>query len=188
MTEPVLRILTELNRMTKRSAADLSRIKLLVLDVDGVLTDGAIIINDDGSESKCFNSLDGHGIRMWKRAGLKIAFLSGRSSNPTKHRACQLEVDYCLQDCHDKLSALDSLAAQSGVVPQDMACMGDDLPDLPVMKAVQFSAAPANAVEQVKQSADYVTVKAGGCGAVREVIEYLLKKTGKWSQVVERYL
>jgi len=177
----------DLDRMTKRSK-DLSQIQLLVLDVDGVLTDGALIINDDGSESKCFNSLDGHGIRMWKRAGLKVAFLSGRNSNPTKHRARQLEVDYCLQDCHDKLSALNSLAAQSGIVPKAMAYVGDDLPDLPVMKAVQFSAAVANAVELVKQTADYVTAKAGGCGAIREVIEYLLKKTGKWSQAVEKYL
>ena len=173
--------------MTEHPKTDLANIQLLVLDVDGVLTDGGLIINADGSESKCFNTLDGHGIRMWKRAGLKVAFLSGRDSEPTKHRARQLEIDYCLQDCHNKLPALEKLVEQTGISVKEVAYIGDDLPDLPAMRAAGFSAAVADAVDEVKATADYVTVHKGGCGAVREVIEYILKDTGKWQQVTKRY-
>ena len=95
--------------MTKGAKVNLADIQLLVLDVDGVLTDGSLLINADGSESKLFNILDGHGIRLWRRAGLKVAFLSGRESLATKHRADQLEVDYVFQDCHFKLPVLKKL-------------------------------------------------------------------------------
>jgi len=173
--------------MTEHPKTDLANIELLVLDVDGVLTDGGLIINADGSESKYFNTLDGHGIRMWKRAGLKVAFLSGRSSKPTKHRAEQLEIDHCLQECHNKLSALEKLVEQTGISAKKVAYIGDDLPDLPAMRAAGFSAAVADAVDEVKATADYVTANKGGCGAVREVIEYILKDTGKWQRVTERY-
>ncbi len=169
-------------------ASNLSNIKMLVLDVDGVLTDGTMIINADGSESKFFNSLDGHGIRMWQRAGLKIAFLSGRASEPTKCRAEQLEVDYCLQDCHNNLAGLEKFLEQSGLSGQDVAYIGDDLTDLPVICYVGFGVAVANAVDEVKQYADYVTTRRGGSGAVREVIEYILKGTGKWQQLIKRYV
>jgi len=167
---------------------NLANIKMLVLDVDGVLTDGALIINADGSESKFFNMLDGHGIRMWQRAGLKVAFLSGRSSESTKYRAEQLEVDYCLQDCHNKLDGLENFLEQSGLSAQEVAYIGDDLPDLPPIRYVGFGVAVANAVDEVKQYADYVTTRRGGGGAVREVIEYILKNTGKWQVLMERYL
>ena len=173
--------------MAQHQKTDLADIELLVLDVDGVLTDGTLIINADGSEGKCFNTLDGHGIRMWKRAALKVAFLSGRDSAPTKYRAQQLEIDYCLQDCHNKLPALKQLVEQMGISVKAAAYIGDDLPDLPAMRAVGFSAAVANAVDEVKATADYVTACRGGCGAVREVIEYILKNTGRWQQVSERY-
>jgi len=167
---------------------NLANIKMLVLDVDGVLTDGALIINADGSESKFFNMLDGHGIRMWQRAGLKVAFLSGRSSESTKYRAEQLEVDYCLQDCHNKLDGLENFLEQSGLSAQEVAYIGDDLPDLPPIRYVGFGVAVANAVDEVKQYADYVTTRRGGGGAVREVIEYILKNTGKWQELMKRYL
>ena len=121
-------------------------IKLLVLDVDGVLTDGTITINTDGSESKSFNSLDGHGIRMWQRAGLKVAILSGRTSGPTDHRAAQLNIEYVFQDCHDKLPVLKKLIEQLSLKPQQVAFVGDDVPDLPVLRYVGFAAAVANAV------------------------------------------
>lgn len=174
--------------MSKKSKINLADIQLLALDVDGVLTDGTLIINADGSESKFFNSLDGHGIRMWRRAGLKVAFLSGRQSAPTKHRAEQLEIDYCLQDCHDKLPAIEKLLGQIGLSAQQVAYIGDDLPDLPVIKYAGFGVAVANATDEVKQFADYVTVRNGGSGAVREVIEYILKDTGKWQELIKRYL
>jgi len=165
----------------------LENIELLVLDVDGVLTDGSIIINADGSESKSFNLLDGHGIRMWRRAGLKVAFLSGRETEATKYRAEQLKVDYCLQGCHYKLPSLKKLLEEVGLSPENVACVGDDVLDLPVIKHVGFGAAVANAVDEVKNVADFVTQRTGGCGAVREVIEYILKNTGKWQKLMERY-
>jgi len=168
--------------------SNLANIQLLVLDVDGVLTDGTLIINGDGSESKSFSTLDGHGIRMWQRAGLKVAFLSGRPSEPTKYRAEQLEIDYCLQDCPDKLSVLEGLLKQLGLSARDVAYIGDDLLDLPPIRYVGFGVAVANAVDEVKQYADYVTTHRGGSGAVREVIEYILKNTGRWQELMKRYL
>lgn len=167
--------------------ANLADIKILVLDVDGVLTDGTLIINDDGSESKFFNSLDGHGIWMWRRAGLKVAFLSGRQSEPTKRRAEQLGIDYCIQDSYDKMPALKKVLEQAGLSAAKAAYIGDDLMDLPPIRYVGFGVAVANAVDEVKRYADYVTSKRGGSGAVREVIEYILKNTGKWQELMKKY-
>jgi len=167
---------------------NLENIKMLVLDVDGVLTDGRIIINSDGSEAKFFNVLDGQGIRMWRRAGLKVAFLSGRDSQPTTLRARQLEVDYCLQNCHNKLPVFEELIERASLTPEQVAYVGDDVADLPVIRHAGFGAAVANAVDELKQYADYVTTHRGGKGAVREVIEYILKSTGKWQELMKRYL
>jgi len=167
---------------------NLADIQVLVIDVDGVLSDGKIVINGDGSESKSFSTLDGHGIRLWQRAGLKVAFLSGRASEPTRYRAQELEVDYVFQDCHNKLDALQKFLEQVGLSPDRIAYIGDDLPDLPVIRYVGFGVAVANAVDEVKQYADYVTTRPGGSGAVREVIEYILKNTGRWQELMERYL
>jgi len=168
----------------KKNLAD---IQVLVIDVDGVLTDGTIVVNSDGSESKFFSVLDGHGIRLWQRAGLKVAFLSGRASEPTRYRAEQLEVEYVFQDCHNKLDALEKFLEQIGLSPDRIAYIGDDLPDLSVIRRVGFGVAVANAVDEVKQYADYITTRPGGSGAVREVIEYILKNTGRWQQLMERY-
>jgi len=176
-----------MNQTPQTTNPKLARIVLLVLDVDGVLTDGSLYINADGSETKVFSALDGHGIRLWRRAGLKVAFLSGRDSEPTARRAEQLEVDYCIQDCHDKTEALDRLVAQTQLALENVAFVGDDLMDLPVIKRVGFSAAVANAVDLVKRHADYVTSRPGGSGAVREVIEYILKNSGRWQGLLERY-
>jgi len=160
---------------------------MLAMDVDGVLTDGTLIINSDGSESKFFNSLDGHGIRMWQRAGLKVALVSG-ASEPTRRRAEQLEIAYVFQDCHNKLALFEKFLEQIGLSPEKVAYIGDDLTDLPIIRYVGFGVAVANAVDEVKQYADYVTARAGGGGAVREVIEYILKDTGRWQKLMTRYL
>lgn len=168
--------------------ANLADIQLLALDVDGVLTDGTIVVNADGGESKFFNVLDGHGIRLWQRAGLKVAFISGRASEPTRHRAEQLQVEYVFEDCHYKLPVFEKFLEKIGLSPQSVAYVGDDLPDLPVIKYVGFGVAVANAVDEIKQHADYVTTRPGGSGAVREVIEYILKNTGKWQELMKRYL
>jgi len=167
---------------------DLADIQLLALDVDGVLTDGTLIISSDGSESKFFNSLDGHGLRMWQRAGLKVALISGRESAPTQLRAEQLGIEYVFQDCHFKLPVIERLLDQIDLAPEKVAYIGDDLPDLPVMRYVGFAIAVANAVDEVKRHADYVTARPGGGGAVREAIEYILKSTDKWRKLMERYL
>ena len=167
---------------------DLTEITLLALDVDGVMTDGTLVINADGSETKFFNSLDGHGIKMWQRAGLKVALISGRASTPTERRAEQLKIEYVLQDCHYKLPVVEQLLDQLGLSPENMAYIGDDLTDMPVMRYVGFGIAVANAVDEVKECADYVTTRRGGSGAVREVIEYILKNSGRWQELMKRYL
>jgi 3-deoxy-D-manno-octulosonate 8-phosphate phosphatase (KDO 8-P phosphatase) len=131
--------------------------------------------------------LDGHGIRLWQRAGLKMAWLSGRNSVATSCRAQELQVPYVLQDCHQKLPALKKLLEEVGVPAQNVAYVGDDLMDLPAMRYVGFGVAVANAVDEVKQGADHVTACAGGAGAVREVIEYILKGSGRWQSLVEIY-
>jgi len=166
----------------------LNDIKLLVLDVDGVLTDGTIAVDSRGEESKFFNAVDGHGIRLWRRAGLKVAFISGRASPPVGRHAEKLGVDYVYQNCHDKLPVLEKLVEELGLSAGDVAYVGDDLPDLPAIKYAGFGVAVAGAVEEVKQHADYITTKQGGNGAVREVIEYLLKNMGRWQELMKRYL
>lgn len=168
--------------------ANLADIQLLAMDVDGVLTDGTLVINADGSESKFFNSLDGHGIRMWQRAGLKVALISGRASEPTQRRAEQLQIEYVFQDCHDKLSVFEEFLERIGLSPDKAAYIGDDLTDLPAIRFAGFGVTVANAVDEVKQYADYVTTRPGGSGAVREVIEYILKNSGRWQKLMARYL
>lgn len=170
------------------STNNLASIRMLVLDVDGVLTDGSIQLHHDGTESKSFSILDGHGIRMWRRAGMKIAFLSGRFSEPTSRRAQQLEVDYCFQECHYKLDTLHEIIRQSGIPAEQIAYIGDDLMDIPVVRQVGFGIAVASAVDELKTYADYITTRPGGRGAVREAIEYILKSTGKWEPLMKRYL
>jgi len=165
----------------------LDAIKMLVLDVDGVLTDGTVLVDSRGGESKSFSIIDGHGIKMWKRAGLKIAFLSGRASATTKYQAKELAVDFCLNGRRDKLKGLEELVKMSKIPAAQIAYVGDDLPDLPVISCVGFAAAVANAVDEIKRAADYVTKRKGGEGAVREIIEYILKKTGRWNELVKRY-
>jgi 3-deoxy-D-manno-octulosonate 8-phosphate phosphatase (KDO 8-P phosphatase) len=174
--------------MTKKPKPNLADIRLLVLDVDGVLTDGTVAVNADGSETKFFNAQDGHGIRLWRRAGLKIAVISGTISPGVTHRAEKLGADYVFQDCHYKLPVLQKLVEDLGLSPQQVACIGDDLPDLPMLRYVGFAAAVANAVDEVKQHANYVTSRPGGKGAVREVIELILKASDNWQNLMKRYL
>jgi 3-deoxy-D-manno-octulosonate 8-phosphate phosphatase (KDO 8-P phosphatase) len=174
--------------MTETTKGNLEAIRLLVLDVDGVLTDGQLIIHGDGSESKAFHTLDGHGIRMWRRAGLEVALLSGRHSDATQRRADQLEVTHVLQDCHFKLPALKQLLSDLHLGAENVAYVGDDLPDLPPIRFAGFGVATASAVEEVKARADYVTTRHGGAGAVREVIEHILKHSNRWQPLMERYL
>jgi 3-deoxy-D-manno-octulosonate 8-phosphate phosphatase (KDO 8-P phosphatase) len=166
---------------------DFNPIRLLVLDVDGVLTDGGLILHPDGTESKRFNVQDGHRIKMWQRTGRQCALLSGRYAEVTELRAQQLGIPYVMQDCKDKLPAFEDLLRQAGVEAWETAYLGDDLPDLPVMRRAGFAASTANGVPEVRDAADYVTQLNGGGGAVGEVIEMMLKATGQWSELMARY-
>jgi 3-deoxy-D-manno-octulosonate 8-phosphate phosphatase (KDO 8-P phosphatase) len=157
---------------------DLKCIRLLICDVDGVLTDGRIIYDANGVESKNFYVRDGQGIRHWLRAGGKMAWLSGRKSGCTDHRAAELGVETVVQGSTDKLTALRELAAKFGVTDAEIAFIGDDSLDIPPMQAVGFAAAPADAHEDVRRVAHYICKAAGGRGAVREVIDRLLRARG----------
>jgi 3-deoxy-D-manno-octulosonate 8-phosphate phosphatase (KDO 8-P phosphatase) len=167
---------------------DLKEIKLLAMDVDGVLTDGGLLIGSDGTEFKNFNLLDGHGIRMWHRAGFKTAVISGRKSGATQIRAEELEISFIYQPCDNKLDCFNDLLAKSGLEPKNIAYIGDDVMDIPLVKRAGFGIAVANAVDELKSCAHYITSGKGGNGAVREVIEYILKNTGKWNELMQRYL
>ncbi len=174
--------------MGNKQEIDLAKIKMLIMDVDGVLTDGTIIINADGTESKRFSLRDGHGIKMWHRAGLKSAIISGRSSEATIVRAQQLSIEHVLQGCKKKLPAFESFLAKVGLNAVEVAYIGDDHLDLPIVRRAGLGVAVADAAAELKQIADFVTKAAGGGGAVREVIEHILKNTGRWESLLERYL
>ena len=174
--------------MSNNERINFSALQWLVLDVDGVLTDGTILLSEDGTESKRFNLQDGHGIRMWKRAQCDIALLSGRASAATQQRADQLSITHVFQDCHFKLPALKDFLHQQDIAPHTVAYVGDDLMDLPCVRYVGFGVAVQNGVDELKAHADYITARTGGGGAVREVIEYILKRTDKWDPLMARYL
>ena len=166
----------------------LEHIKLLLLDVDGVLTDGSIIYDDDGRETKIFNSRDGVGIRLAMQAGIKIGIVTGRSSKALRHRCENLGIRLVFDGVEDKAGMVAEIISQSGIEAEQAAFMGDDLPDLPLMKLIGLAIAVADAHEIVRRSADWTTRAPGGRGAVREVCEELLKAKGVWNQVVDMYL
>lgn len=173
--------------MKKSRTIDFEAINWLVLDVDGVMTDGSIVLRGDGSESKLFNLHDGHGIKLWMRAGGEVALISGRISMATQCRAEQLNIKHVFQDCKKKLPVLKEFLEGMQIDPERVAYVGDDLMDIPGVRHVGFGVAVANAVQELKDQADYITTSGGGDGAVREVIEYILKRAGKWDALMERY-
>lgn len=174
--------------MDKLSKENLSNLKMLVLDLDGVFTDGTIIINGDGSESKRYSVLDGHGIKLWQRVGFKTAIISGRAAKATSIRAEQLGIEYVFQGCKEKLPVYQQLLEDARVKPEETIFIGDEVIDLPIVRRAGLGVAVANAVDELKEHADYITQKPGGQGAIREVIELILKTTGKWDGLMERYL
>jgi 3-deoxy-D-manno-octulosonate 8-phosphate phosphatase (KDO 8-P phosphatase) len=151
------------------------RVRLAIFDVDGVLTDGTLYIGPQGEAFKAFNILDGHGLKMLQAAGIGTAIISGRSSEAVVRRAGELAIAHVVQGSTDKLASLHALCAKARVEAQDCSFMGDDLPDLEVMRACGLAAAVANAVDAIKQAAHYVTRAAGGHGAVREFCEMVLR-------------
>ncbi|HAU39226.1 MAG TPA: phenylphosphate carboxylase subunit delta [Phycisphaerales bacterium] len=169
------------------SRIDYSRIELLVLDVDGVMTDGRITLTPAGEEIKSFHVRDGSGMKYWQRVGKKIAILTGRGSPAVLRRAEDLGVDVVRLNCKDKLPAYEQVLAELGVSDDQTAVVGDDLPDLPLVRRAALGVATADAVEELRREADHVTQLPGGEGCVREVIELILKRSGLWQKVLERY-
>ena len=167
--------------------AQLEKIRLLLLDVDGVMTDGRIIFDSNGVESKFFNVKDGHGIKMVQRAGIEVAIISGRQSQVVANRAAELGIERVYQKATDKLRPYLELLEQTGLTDEQAAFMGDDVIDIPVLRRVGFAAAPVDAVAEVLPYVRYVTRNRGGWGAVREVCDLLLKEQGTWEEVTARY-
>ncbi len=166
----------------------LKNIKLLILDVDGVLTDGGIIYNDNRVETKIFNVKDGLGIRFLMEAGINVCIATGRRSNALYHRCKNLGIEHIFDGLGDKAAMLDLILDRTGVSAEQVAFMGDDLPDLALMKKVGLSIAVADAHKTVFKNADMVTLEKGGNGAVRETCEAILKAQGLWENILERFL
>jgi len=165
----------------------LRRIRALALDVDGVLTDGALFYSSAGDEIKAFHVRDGAALRYWHAAGRLSIWLSGRESAAVTRRACELGVNRLISGVDDKLPALRRTCAELEINPADCAYIGDDLPDMAPMAAVGLAIAVADAAPEVREAAAAVTVSVGGRGAVRETIETLLKAQGSWQAVLAKY-
>ncbi len=165
----------------------LKKIKMLVLDIDGVMTDGSIIMDSDGREMKNFNVRDGHGLVMIQRYGIQVAILTGRTSAVVDHRARDLKITEVYQGALNKKEIFAQILKKNNLTPDTISYMGDDIVDIPVLKSVGFSVAVADALDLVKKTVDYVTVNKGGQGAVREICEMLLMAQGYWPEVAARY-
>lgn len=168
--------------------ARLARVRALVFDVDGVLTQGEIVYTDTGEEVKAFDVKDGLGLRLAAAAGLELALITGRASTIVQRRARDLRVTEVLQRVGDKAAAIRHFSEGKGIPLEEIAFMGDDLNDLEAMRACGVSFAPADAVAEVREAATVVTAAPGGRGAARETVETVLKAQGRWQQVVEGYL
>jgi 3-deoxy-D-manno-octulosonate 8-phosphate phosphatase (KDO 8-P phosphatase) len=165
----------------------LKGIKMLLLDVDGVLTDGVIFYNDNGTESKAFNVKDGLGIKMLMEAGILLGIVTGRRSNALFNRCKELGIDLIYDGVSDKADALNRVLEGTGFSAEEIACMGDDLPDLALMRRTGFSIAVADAHITIRESADMITSAKGGHGAVREACEAILKAKGLWERILKQF-
>lgn len=165
-----------------------AKIRLVLLDVDGVLTDGRLYMAPDGMETKAFNARDGLGIRLGQRGGLTFGLVSGRASATVATRAAELDIAEVHQGIGDKAARVRDILERTGFSAIETAFVGDDLVDVPVMRMVGFSASPADAAPETRAAAHLVTAANGGHGAVREVIDYVLQATGNWDSVTGRFL
>jgi 3-deoxy-D-manno-octulosonate 8-phosphate phosphatase (KDO 8-P phosphatase) len=166
---------------------DPSRVELLVLDVDGVMTDGSILLDDDGRETKRFHVRDGFGVKLWQRMGFRAAIITGRAGRALRHRATELGIVHVVQGVADKGAALDALLREAAVPPERAACLADDWPELPLMRRVGYPMAVADAHARIRAAAAFVTTQPGGRGAVREAIEHLLRARGLLEQALTLY-
>ena len=163
-------------------------IELVIFDVDGVMTDGSLFMGDDGQEYKAFNSLDGHGMRMLQEGGVTAAIITGRKSNVVEHRMNDLGITHVYQGYRDKIPAYETLLNDVGLEKHQIAYVGDDVVDLPIMTQVGFAIAVQSAHPYVKKHAHWITQRNGGSGAVRDVCELILEAKGLLQQALESYL
>ncbi len=163
-------------------------IKLLLMDCDGVLTDGRIWVLDEAEDQKAFNTKDGLGIELLHRAGLKSGIISGRKSSAVERRALALGMEFVKLGDNDKVKAFEETLSASGLTAHEVAFIGDDLNDIPLLRRSELAVAVADATQETRDRAHYVTLAEGGGGAVREVVELILKSQGRWSELIEKYL
>lgn len=164
-----------------------SRVRLMLFDVDGVLTDGRLWYGPAGESLKAFHVLDGHGIKLLMQTGTAVGILSGRSSPAVATRASELGIAHVLQGVEDKRAAFEALGARLGIAAPDIGFMGDEVIDLPVLRRCGFACAPAEAHERVRASAHYVARAPAGAGAAREVCEFVLQAQGRLDTALARY-
>jgi 3-deoxy-D-manno-octulosonate 8-phosphate phosphatase (KDO 8-P phosphatase) len=164
-----------------------SKIELILSDVDGVMTDGGIYVQDNGEQVIKFHIRDGMGVRLWREAGKRFGIVTGRKLESIRRRAADLWLDIVRLGIDDKLPEVDALAAEMGLKREQVCFIGDDLLDLATIRAVGLGVAVADAAEDVQQAARYTTSLRGGQGAAREVVELILKNTGRWDDVLARY-
>ncbi len=165
-----------------------ARVKLLLMDCDGVLTDGRIWVLEEGGDQKAFSTRDGLGIEMLHRAGLRSGIISGRTSDAVERRARGLGMSFVRQGCAEKRKAFFETLREADVTNAEVAFIGDDLNDIPLMLQSGLGVAVADAAPETRERAHYVTNARGGCGAVREVVELILKAQGRWDDLVKNYL
>lgn len=174
--------------MTSEVQKRAARVKLLLMDCDGVLTDGRVWIFENGEEQKGFHTRDGLGIDLLHRAGLRSGIISGRTSTAVQKRADGLGMSFVIQGCEDKRKAFAEILDQARVENLEVAYIGDDLNDIPLMLQSGLGVAVADAAPETREHAHYVTSAAGGFGAVREVVELILKSQGRWDDLIASYI
>jgi 3-deoxy-D-manno-octulosonate 8-phosphate phosphatase (KDO 8-P phosphatase) len=173
--------------MKRNLVEKLRKIKMLILDVDGVMTDGRIIMDESGRETKHFDVRDGHGLKMLQRYGIKVVLLTGRQSEVVSHRARDLGIKEVYQKVFNKKEIFEKILKKNKLAPEEAAFIGDDIIDVPVLKSVGFSAAVDDAMDVVKKAVDYVTKNKGGRGAIREVCELIMQAQGHWEEIAAKY-
>ena len=174
----------EIAEIERRAA----RVRLLLMDCDGVLTDGRIRLLDNGDEEKSFHTRDGHGLVLLHRAGLHSGVISGRTSSAVERRARDLGMRYVRQGTWDKIKDFEELLAEAGMDERQVAFIGDDVTDIPLMQRSELAVAVADAAPETRAAAHYTTQLPGGFGAVREVCELILKAQGRWSELMQKYI
>jgi 3-deoxy-D-manno-octulosonate 8-phosphate phosphatase (KDO 8-P phosphatase) len=162
-------------------------IELILCDVDGVLTDGGVIFDNQGIETKRFHIRDGLGVKLWQRTGHRFGIITGRNSHIVRLRAAELGIEIVRQGVEDKLPAVRQIAADCGLQLEQICYIGDDLPDVSAVRSVGLGVAVADACEELRRSAHYVTEHRGGDGAVRETIEAILKAQERWETLIQKY-